>query len=84
MAPTDVGGSPGGHAGLAGRHAYYPPFDILQLQLGSVVTLSRNHIIEIIWADAHQPPEVPSKRWYWERCMVDDCVVSARSKVDYL
>lgn len=60
------------------------PFDIPQLQVGSIVQIPRSHVIDIDWADPETAPQKPSRRWYWERCMVDDCVAEGRSHADYL
>jgi uncharacterized protein YegJ (DUF2314 family) len=60
------------------------PFDIPQLQAGMTVQLPRTHVMDILWADPDKGPQDPPRRWYWERCMVDDCVAKGRCRVDYL
>jgi hypothetical protein len=62
------------------------PADIPQLKPGDVVRFQRGHIIDIDWADdrAIPPPPAPERRWYWERCFVDDQILDARLKVEYL
>lgn len=60
------------------------PLDMPQLQPGTPVTVPRTHVIDIDWAEGHEAPQEPPRRWYWERCMVDDCVANGRSHADYL
>jgi hypothetical protein len=62
------------------------PFDMPQLKHGDVVSLQRGHIIDIDWAKdrAVPPPPMPERRWYWDRCFVDDQILDGRLKVEYL
>lgn len=62
------------------------PFDIPQLSMGSQLEFRRSDVIDIIWDEnrKNKPPPAPSRREYWERCMVDDCVLRGDSPVDYL
>lgn len=60
------------------------PTDIPQLPLYTQVRVPRTHVIDTEFAKGHTRPDEPPKRWYWERCMVDACVLDGRSKVDYL
>lgn len=70
---------------LSGELDSYPD-DIPQLQPGSPLPFRRSDAIDIIWSEdrAVPPPPSPSRREYWERCMVDNCVVEGTSPVDYL
>lgn len=60
------------------------PADMQGLELGTPTELPLTHVISISWAEGHEPPAVPDRREYWERCLVDDCVLSGRSLADYL
>jgi len=60
------------------------PCDIDKIKLGDRVRIPLSHVISIRWADGHEPPEVPPRRHYWERCLVDACILQGRSHVDYL
>ncbi|WP_088309369.1 immunity protein Imm33 domain-containing protein [Novosphingobium sp. B 225] len=60
------------------------PTDIPQLPIYTSVRVPRSHVIDIEFAEGRLRPEEPTKRWYWERCLVDACVLDGRSNVDYL
>jgi hypothetical protein len=60
------------------------PLDIPQLRAGMTFRVPRARVIDIRWADPDSAPQEPPRRWYWERCIVDDCVANGRSRVDYL
>ncbi len=62
------------------------PFDMPQLKAGDVVSFRRADVIAIRWdeARASAPPPPSARRDYWDRCMVDSCVLAGRSLVDYL
>jgi hypothetical protein len=50
------------------------------------VTFQRHHVIDCIWSDERQerPPAPPSRRDYWDRCLVDRCVTDDRIPVHFL
>jgi hypothetical protein len=62
------------------------PSDLPQLTLGDTVEFKRSDVIDILWSKerVHTPPPPPPRREFWDRCMVDDCVLRGRSEVDYL
>lgn len=62
------------------------PFDMPQLRVGHPVEFNRHNIIDIQWAGERRlpPPPSPPSRQYWDRCIVDDCILERRSSVDYL
>jgi hypothetical protein len=62
------------------------PDDIPCLQLGDVVDFQRHHVIDCIWSETRvePPPSRPVVRDYWERCLVDRCVIKDRIPVHYL
>jgi hypothetical protein len=62
------------------------PSDIPQLRVGDVLRFPRTAVIDILWdKNRSSPPPAPSdRREYWERCMVDDCVLGGRSPAYYI
>jgi hypothetical protein len=62
------------------------PFDMPQICLGDALSFRRSDVIDIIWSDDRgaRPPPAPPRRWYWDRCLVDECVLYAGAKVQYL
>ena len=60
------------------------PYDMPSIKLHDPVTISLTHVISVTYRDGKAWPDVPKRRWYWERCMVDTCVVDGKSHVDYL
>jgi hypothetical protein len=62
------------------------PSDMPQVRLGDTVSFKRSDVIDIIWADDRgvPPPSAPPRRWYWERCLVDRCVLDDDAKVHYI
>lgn len=60
------------------------PFEKGKLQRGDVIAFERRHILDIQWI-APKPPAFPRQyREYWERCLVDDCVLDGSEPVEYL
>lgn len=68
---------------LAGTLANFP-LDMPQLSLGDILQFKRSDVIAIEWNNERTFTPPPPRREYWDRCMVDDCVLYGRSKVDYL
>lgn len=61
------------------------PRDMPNLLRGAPMRLPRSHIIDVLLADpARTPLTVKPKREYWDRCMVDQCVVDGELAVGYL
>ncbi|CAN5448834.1 DUF2185 domain-containing protein [soil metagenome] len=62
------------------------PADMPQLRLGDMVSFARSDVISILWNEdrAVRPPSAPDHREYWDRCLVDACVVDDGVAVHYL
>jgi hypothetical protein len=77
---TDVNGN-----SLTGRLDNVP-YELHQLRPDDVIHFHRDQVISIRWDDlrAQQPPSSPPYREYWDRCMVDRCVVDDGVPVYYL
>jgi len=63
------------------------PVDMPQLKLGDEVRFSSRDIIDINWDDdalAGRNLIREDKRWFWERCLVDNVVLSHKIPVQYI
>jgi hypothetical protein len=61
------------------------PADMPNLPRGSIVRLPRTHVIDFIFSDADKAPPPPQpRRQYWERCLVDRCVLTGELAVGYV
>lgn len=54
------------------------------LQVGDEVAFKRRDTLAICWEDSERPPLPVAHREYWERCMVDQCVLNGEELVEYL
>ena len=62
------------------------PSDMPQLKAGALVQFQRSDVIDLIWDENRttRPPPPTGRREYWDRCLVDRCVVDDGVKVHYL
>lgn len=62
------------------------PCDMPQLNPDDVIALKRSDVISILCDEARTiaPPSAPDRREYWDRCLVDACVVDGQISVYYL
>ena len=61
------------------------PRDMSELPQGAILRLPRSHVIDVVLCNpARMPPTIKPKRQYWERCLVDQCVLDSELKVGYL
>jgi len=54
------------------------------LKVGDQITFKRHNILAIQWKDPNSAPVVPSYREYWDRCLVDQCVLDGAEPVEYI
>lgn len=54
------------------------------LKAGAEVRFARHNIISIQWANSDMAPRPRDYREYWERCLVDECVVDGSVPVEYV
>jgi len=57
------------------------PCDFPQLPRGSEVRFERHHIIDLLYEDPARAPDIEPPREYFERCLVDDCVLNGQVPV---
>lgn len=62
------------------------PEDNPNLHLNDIVSFAHHQVIAILWSTDREamPPFSPAQRGYWERCLVDRCVIEDGVPVHYL
>lgn len=65
-------------------HLDNEPSDMVNLKCGDRVVVPKTHVIDVDVLQSRELPAFPKARQYWDRCLVDDCVLYGRSPVDYL
>lgn len=60
------------------------PSDMMNLKCGDRVVVPKTHVIDVDPFESRELPAATKVRQYWNRCLVDDCVLNGRSPVDYL
>lgn len=61
------------------------PDDIPGLLPGAQVAFNRYHVVDCVWDEERvHVPERPPARTYWERCLVDRCVLEDGALVHFL
>ena len=54
------------------------------LRPGGPVRFQRHHILSIHWSDPETAPAPVERREYWERCLVDACVLDGEQPVEFI
>ncbi len=54
------------------------------LESGLVVNFGVEHILDIVWSDPDTHPPTPKHAEYWDRCLVDACVVHDGVPVEFI
>jgi hypothetical protein len=61
------------------------PFEPMStLEVGAIIRFQRHHILSIHWAHPEVAPPPTEHREFWERCLVDTCVVDGSQPVEYI
>lgn len=60
------------------------PADMTLIEAGMPVAVPLTHVISTAFSEANPRPETPNRPNFWNRCMVDACVVEGRSHADYV
>lgn len=54
------------------------------LQKGDLVSFKSSDILAISWANPASAPQPPEYREYWDRCLVDECVLEGEEPVEFI
>ena len=69
---------------LSGLLANKPDEPTATIAEGDLVRFERRRVIGISWADPDSAPRTPCRREYWDRCLVDDCVLDGTEPVEFI
>jgi hypothetical protein len=69
---------------LVGLLDNHPDEPTSQLRADDRIEFKHHHIIDIDWAEPQAAPPAPTIRSYWERCLVDQCVLDGEAPVEFL
>lgn len=54
------------------------------LEAGELIQFKRHHILSIQWAHPAKAPSPTDHREYWDRCLVDQCVLDGEEPVEFI
>lgn len=60
------------------------PAGLDRIKPGDRVRIPLTHAIGTSFHKDHLRPDVPQEPEFWDRCLVDACVIEGRSRIDYL
>ncbi|MBS7702685.1 immunity protein Imm33 domain-containing protein [Chelatococcus asaccharovorans] len=69
---------------LQGKLANEPYEEASSVHLGDSVAFERYQVVDIIWRDPAGKPQPEERREFWDRCLVDACVLDGSEPVEYL
>jgi hypothetical protein len=69
---------------LAGTLANDPDEPTSPLEHGERIEFTRDQVLSIVWEHPDAAPQPEDYREYWDRCLVDDCVLDGTEPVEYI
>ena len=69
---------------LRGVLANQPDEPTSPLSLGDAIAFQRHHILAIEWEHPETAPATSTEKEFWDRCLVDDCVLDGQEPVEFL
>lgn len=54
------------------------------LKKGDLISFKNSDILAISWTNPASAPQPPECREYWDRCLVDDCVLEGEEPVEFI
>ncbi|MBV1692339.1 DUF2185 domain-containing protein [Novosphingobium sp. G106] len=54
------------------------------LEAGELIHFKRHHVLSIQWAHPEKAPSPADYREYWDRCLVDQCVLDGEEPVEFI
>ncbi|MEQ1519239.1 MAG: DUF2185 domain-containing protein [Usitatibacteraceae bacterium] len=70
--------------GLTGTLVNNPLEPTASVRAGDLIRFARYNVIGVNWANPEVAPPPTVRREYWERCLVDDCVLDGTEPVEFI